>query len=364
MSDLPPLDQAQAYVVVGPNDQRGPYTMELLIDEVVAGRLSDSTPVWWPALTDWTTLSAHPGVAGEIARRRGAVAPAPEWATPTPAPPAPAAYAPPEPVQAYQAPEPQPAPMSYQPEPAASPYAAPAEVVEPVADPFASTAAVAEPVAAQVAEAPEPQPEPVEVVEVTEVVDVTELVDDDGIVVAEVVDVAEIVTVAEIDPQSVAHFEALVGRSSARADAQSRIDGVDESLVAAVIDSARSQGFDLDDRVDVDRGHELRFGEAGGDLLVISLGRIGSIRPEDVRADHVPVTVSYRSGSYEGAIDPGDGSHGQVGITADEWTGQATSSVSLFLGLEDYVGEDMSVDDSAVMRDLSATIAVVRGRLS
>ena len=52
MTDLPPLEEPQAYVVVGPDDQRGPYTMELLIGEVLAGRLSDATPVWWPGLSD------------------------------------------------------------------------------------------------------------------------------------------------------------------------------------------------------------------------------------------------------------------------------------------------------------------------
>ena len=408
MSDLPPLDQAQAYVVVGPNDQRGPYTMELLIDEVVAGRLSDTTPVWWPALTDWTTLSAHPGVAGEIARRRSAAAPAPEWAAPTPAPPAPAAYAQPEPQQpqpqAYAQPEP--APTVYEPSPApqpeASPYAAPVAeaTAASVADPFASSATaeqaspyasapVAEPVsadafAAEVVEIVEVtdvvDADGVVVAEVTDVVDVVEIVDADGVVVAEVVDIMEVTDVVDADgeviaevveasetvvvaPEALASYTALVGRSSQRADAQSRIDNVDEALVVAVIDTAMGLGFDLDDRVDVDRGHELRFGEAGGDLLVISLGRVASMRPEDILDDHVPVTVSYRSGSYEGAIEPGEGTHGAVRVVADEWTGQATSSVSLFLALRDYVGADLTIDESAVVRDLGATIAVVRSRL-
>ena len=356
MSDLPPLDQPQAYVVVGPNDQRGPYTMELLISEVVAGRLSDATPVWWPALTDWTTLAAHPAVAAEISRRRAAAAPAPAWAAPeAPAPepaapeptygaqPAaePAAAEPVAPVEATYQPEPQPEPAPID----ATAYAA------PVADPFAPAAA--EPAAID-------DDEPV-LAEVVEVIDVTELTDADGTVVAEVVEVTDVI---EIDPEALAHYQALVGRSSVRADAQQRIDTVDEALVTAVIEGARGQGFDLDDRVDVDRGHELRFGEAGGDLLVISLGRIASVRPDDIRTDHVPVTVSYRSSSYEGAIEPGDGTHGDVVITADEWTGQATSSVSLFLGLEDYVAEDLTLDDAAVGRDVGAVITVVRGRLA
>jgi len=378
MSDLPPLDQPQAYVVVGPNDQRGPYTMELLISEVVAGRLSDATPVWWPALTDWTTLAAHPAVAAEISRRRAAAAPAPAWATPTPDPyAAPDAYA-----QPAAAPEPA-APAQAQPEPApaADPYAAPAPAADPYAaptpqaaapQPAASPFAAAEPAPAPaevsafvsetvVADAPAAEPADTVDAEVVEIIDVTELTDDDGEVVAEVVEVTEVV---ELDPEVLAHYTALIGRSGRRADAQARVDGVDEALVLAVVDGATSKGFGLDDRVDVERGHELRFGESGGDLLVISLGRIGSTRPEDIRSGHVPITVSYRSGSYEGSVEPGDGSHGAVVITADEWTGQATSSVNLFLGLEDYVDESLELDTDAVTRDIGAVVTVVRDRLS
>ena len=83
MSDLPPLEEPQAYVVVGPDDQRGPYTMELLIGEVLAGRLSDATPVWWPGLADWTTMGGHPALAAEIQRRRTATTDsAPGWVDP------------------------------------------------------------------------------------------------------------------------------------------------------------------------------------------------------------------------------------------------------------------------------------------
>jgi hypothetical protein len=103
MSDLPSLDQPQAYVVVGPDDQRGPYTLDLLIGEVVAGRLHDATPVWWPGLADWTTMTGHPGLASEIQRRRSP-APAASAFTPPAAPPppqqpqAPVPSAPAEPV--------------------------------------------------------------------------------------------------------------------------------------------------------------------------------------------------------------------------------------------------------------------------
>jgi hypothetical protein len=70
MTDLPPLDLPNAYVVLGPDDQRGPYTLELLISEVAAGHLDDNTPVWWPGTAGWTTFAADPVVYAEVRRRR------------------------------------------------------------------------------------------------------------------------------------------------------------------------------------------------------------------------------------------------------------------------------------------------------
>ncbi len=122
MSDLPSLDQPQAYVVVGPDDQRGPYTLELLIGEVVAGRLHDATPVWWPGLADWTTMTGHPALAAEIQRRRSPAA-AP------PVAPAASAFAPP-----VAAPAPQPA-SQYQPAAQFQPVAQPEAQYQPVAQP-------------------------------------------------------------------------------------------------------------------------------------------------------------------------------------------------------------------------------------
>ncbi len=74
MTDLPPLDADIAYVVVAENDQRGPYQLEVLITEVLGGRIYDSTPIWWPGLPEWTTIAAHPGIAAELQRRRDAYA--------------------------------------------------------------------------------------------------------------------------------------------------------------------------------------------------------------------------------------------------------------------------------------------------
>ena len=74
--------------------------------------------------------------------------------------------------------------------------------------------------------------------------------------------------------------------------------------------------------------------------------------------------MSYRSGVFEGGADAGSGSHGEVRIVSDEWTGQATSTVSLFLGVGDYFSESLELDRDALMLDVVATIAVVQQRLS
>ena len=353
MSDLPPLDQSQAYVVVGPNDQRGPYTMELLISEVLAGRLSEATPVWWPGLADWTTMGGHPGVAGELASRRAAAAPAdaPAWADPATQPAA-DPYA-----QPAADPYAQPAADPYA-QPAADPYAQPAAdpYAQPAADPFAAAAAAPAEVAAQ-----DPDVVDAEVVEVD--VAQVDVVDAGGEAPldAEVIEVDEVVAV---DPAHHEAFVALVARSTVRADLQAQVDSVNEQLVGATAAAVVDQGFGFSERVDVDRAFELRFDAADGDLVMVSLGKAAAVRPEDLREDHVPVTISYRSGARTVSSEPGSGAHGEVVVAADEWTGQSTSSVSLFLGLGDYLDERLAVDGQAVARDIGATVAVLRSRLA
>jgi hypothetical protein len=352
MSDLPPLDQSQAYVVVGPNDQRGPYTMELLISEVLAGRLSEATPVWWPGLADWTTMGGHPGVAGELASRRAAAAPAgtPAWAEP-----------------AAQAADPDAPPADPYAQPAADPYAQPAAdpYAQPAADPYAQPAAdpyaqpAADPFAAVAAE-PDQGPDVVD----AEVVEAGVDVADSGVEApldAEVIEVDEVVVV---DPAHHEAFAALVARSAVRADIQAQVDAVNEQLVGATAAAVVEQGFGFSERVDVDRGFELRFDATDGDLVMVSLGKAAAVRPEDLRADHVPVTISYRSGARAVSPQQGSGEHGEVVVAADEWTGQSTSSVSLFLGLGDYLDDRLGVDGQAVARDIGATVAVLRSRLA
>ncbi len=355
MSDLPPLELAQAYVVVGPNDQRGPYTMELLLTEVVEGRLAEATPVWWPGLDDWTTMGGHPAVAVEIQRRRGSAAPA--WADPSTAPPPPGdPYAQPQqyaqPEQGYAQPQQYAEPQQYAPVPS-DPAAQPAQ-----GDPFVAPAPIGtspDPVpsdpAAQPAQGDPFAPAPAEA-EGLDVVD------------AEIVEAA---ATGGADPAQVEVFTLLVARSSARAQRQAQVDAVDESLVAAVSAAAADAGYHLAERNEVERRHELRFENDGGDLVAVSLGRPRALQPEDLRSDHVPLTVTHRRAVAGDGVVPSSGpaepAHGDVVVAADEWTGQSTSSVALFLGLEDYLDEHLGIDGDAVRRDVAAAVAVVVARL-
>jgi len=361
MSDLPPLDQSQAYVVVGPNDQRGPYTMELLVSEVLAGRLSEATPVWWPGLEDWTTMGGHPGVAAELARRRAASAPAaPVWADTSQQPAG--QYAQPAPEQYAQ-----PAPEQYA-QPAPEQYAQPVSDYTP-AQPEPSAGIGADPFGLGVPSASlAEEPGTSEILDQNAAAPHAEHADhaggigsDDHPVDAEVIEIDEVVA---IDPQHHLVFAALVARSSVRAGLQARIDSVNDQLIEAVSSAVTDQGFSLGERVDADRGAELRFDGTQGDLVMVSMGRPAALRPEDLREDHVPITVSYRSGSGGGVVDAGSGSHGDVQVAADEWTGQSTSSVSLFIGLGDYLDDALSLNAAAVRHDIGATVAVLRERLS
>lgn len=440
MSDLPPLDQQQAYVVVGSNEQVGPYALELLISEVVAGRLADTTPVWWPPLADWTTMSMHPGVAAEIARRRAAAGSTPAWAAPASASPygsAPAAQPFAEPVHTEPTQAEPEGPAHF--EPVASPTDGPvvepnggapaaasvfdnptgfeaprgtfdsgtfnsgivdaeivdaevvdAEVVE-AADSAAvsgsgtSEAAAWEAAETQAAETLNSQPQDAAGTETTGFVG--DSVGDIGASdqEAESTDsesapgqAAEVTTTAAetspeggatgpVDDSTRATFNALVERSSTRADSLARVEAVDELFVNEVIASATSLGFGIDDRTDVDRRHELRFGEQSGNLLVISLGQIHSQDPDKIRSTAVPVTISYRADSgalIQATMATTKPNHGEIVVTPDEWTGQTTSSVSLFLSAEDYLNEDLSLAGDALSRDVAAVIKVVRARLA
>jgi len=388
MTDLPPLDQPQAYVVVGPNDQRGPYTLELLIGEVLAGRLHDATPVWWPGLAEWTTMNAHPGVAAELARRRAAYAD-PQAYAPTPQAPAPApgqyeqaqyggydTAAPGQPTQPVSG-------QDYSPDMYAgqSVAANPAIDPTPVQEPYAPVSPVSEPV----------QPEeaaPAEAVGETQLVGESVAAEVAGGETADVFAAPAAAapsgwTVTDPTPEVVspdqvqapepgssvgaeqqAAFAALVGRSRGRAAAGDQVRAVDAGLADAVVAAAESQGFTEGDRTTGDSKHDLRFDGGPGESLGLSLGRLTGDDVAALRSRQVPLTVRFQSATYGGELEAGTGEHGQVTVVSDEWSGQATSTVSLLLPVEDYVNEDLSIDDAAVRRDVGAAVAVVRSRMS
>jgi hypothetical protein len=364
------LDQPQAYVVVGPNDQRGPYTLELLIGEVLAGRLHDATPVWWPGLAEWTTMSGHPGVAAEIARRRAG------YADPT-------AYAAPAQPSAYDAPQ-QTAGQYEQAQQAGWDSGAAQPVQAPAGQDYSAGTYAAQSAPAPVAE--QPAPDPYAAAPVTEVASTPGLQPEAAAVAEEPAPAAAVPsgwTVSEpapevvapdqvhapqpapsVAPEHQAAFDALVARSGARAAAADRVREVDTALADAVAAGAESQGFQEADRTAGDANHDIRFDGAPGESLGITLGRIKGDDVASLRNGQVPLTVRYQSAQYGGGLDAGHGTHGEVVVVSDEWSGQATATVSLLLPLADYLNEDLSVDAVGVLRDVGAAVAVVRGRLA
>jgi len=408
MSDLPPLDQPQAYVVVGPDDQRGPYTLELLIGEVVAGRLHESTPVWWPGLADWTTMSAHPAIAAEIQQRRNPAPAASAFAPPVAVPPPPA-----EP-QAPAQPE-QPAPGQYQqaetygytqsgggypaqatpgqdystemyagnavyanpaidPTPAQEPMAAVSEVDQnvstahdaPVEAQDATWMAGETTVAAEVAGGDE-----ADVPSGTVDADITDAV------VVDAVDItpADFASVDQspagftaagpaqgLDPRDGQAFADLVTRSRARADAASIVADIDSNFVGALGAAVATEGLTETARNDEGDSHRVSYAAGDSATLDVTLDKVTG-QAMAVRDGHVALDVSYRSSTYGGGAQGGTGEHGEITVTTEEWGGAATSQVSLLLPLADYVSEDYTVDRAALERDLHAVVASVRHKL-
>ncbi|MCB1255643.1 MAG: DUF4339 domain-containing protein [Microthrixaceae bacterium] len=383
MSDLPPLDEPHAWIVVRGTEQAGPYPLNVLIDEVVAQRLPDNTPVWWPPLADWTTLSAQPVVAAEVARRRSLVTPG--WAPPPPGQ---------VPVDSTGG--------------AMSPQTGSQAMwsSEPVAPESPSVFGTAD---SQVACAEEPvqsyEPaqtyEPVQSYEVYEAeVDATPAADPSSFDEAEIADAVVIeAAVPEIQEQSVAaetspqvehvesvpvagsvtsftsglegsvrsDFAQLVARSKKRADRLEAVGAVDEKLVSGAVSAAGQCGFVLTERVDVNGNHEMRFNdESGTSLLVISLAELAVSRVDDISSAVLAVTISVRIDGAQ-SVSPRsvvDGEHGQIAVRPDDWTGQTTSTVSLYLGADDYVNADLVVDSAGVERDFRAAIESLKTALT
>ncbi len=370
MTDLPPLDQPQSYVVVGPDDQRGPYTLELLVEEVVAGRLNDNTPVWWPGLADWTTMSAHPGVAAEIARRRGAPDPSAQvpFAAPAPAPvaQAPAAPAPVAPAEpGYPAGQ-----------PAAGDPVGQAQAQDPfsVGDQGSHVAPGSTAGAEGVIAGPDDRgtfgvPEGSTSGEAIEVpaVDITNA-DFNAVDDPVVNDGFRASGPGEgIDPIHAEAFSDLIRRSRARADAASIVADVDSKFVAAVAGAAAAEGFsarsgDPSSEGDGRDSHDLSYASPDGRTLTVHLGRVHG---HDLALGDaaVPFEVALSSTSYVGELQVGTGEHGEVVVSAAEGEVGASAEVDLTLGLGDYLDGDYEVDSDALQRDVRAVVLTLIHRL-
>ena len=382
MSDLPPLDDPLAYVVVGPNDLRGPYPLELLLGEVLAGRLHDATPVWWPGLDEWTTMGAQPGVAAELARRRAgyapqpAVAPAPApgqyqeavdagqgtWSTAAPGQPT-------EPVsgQNYSADmyagESFPVEVATEPAPVQDEWPS-VGVQDEAPTPGMTAPATVEPESTLVGE--------VAPVEVTggEDADVPSAMPAAGSpftssapAEAPVAAMSAGVAAASVAPHHQAAFDELVDRSRSLTAAADQIAASTAAINAAVIGAVESQGFTFAERVDGGDVDEIRFDGEPGETLQVNLGHLVGDDAAEVRSGDVAFGVRFQSSSASASATTAGTPSGGVVVTADEWTGQAVSSAALRLPLDRYLAEDLSVDTAALDRDVVATVAVVRSHL-
>jgi hypothetical protein len=110
--------------------------------------------------------------------------------------------------------------------------------------------------------------------------------------------------------------------------------------------------------------YEIHSEIGSGGMATVALGRLTGDDPDALRGDDVPFEVRYQSSTFGGEVEAEPAGNGQVVVVADEWSGQATSTVWLRLPLEDYLLGDFSVDSGAVARDVGATVAVVRDRMS
>jgi hypothetical protein len=351
MSDLPSLEEPVAYVVVGPDDQRGPYTMELLIGEVLAGRLDDGTPIWWPGLADWTTIGGHPGLAAELHwRRSSAQAAAPGWADGATSIQAPEpVYEAPEPV--YEAPEPvyeAPEPVYEAPEPV---YEAPEPVYE-APEPAAPDAFVVEDGSETTPSWPESRP--------VEPLAATPFDTGSGPVI-------DVQATDGSDGHPGVHtfqreaFEDLVRRSSTRIGAVRSMPDVQRDFMRATVEAVTAQGFSELSRESSEGVNELRFRGQDDLQLVVTVGDFAGVGIEELEDTVLPLGVSL--GPAPGSRAGGLGSHGDVVVVSDEWSGRSTAAVSLLLGLGDYVSSGLAVDHGAVARDIGATVSVVQERL-
>lgn len=314
MTDLPPIDQPNAYVVLGPDDQRGPYTLELLISEVVAGRLQDVTPLWWPGIGDWTTFAANPAVAAEIQRRRtGSQAPTDAFA-------------------------PQPQPAQQQPGQGSQPGQGQPQAV----DPQAATAGAG-------VGAPYDQASDLAPIEV-------EPTAADFSAVGRPVEGFRAGSAMGLDPMHGQNFADLITRSRARAEAAALVEQIDERFTESLLSATNLLGLSMISESGDDGMHDLHFEDPDSGSLSVSLTQITGQLVADPHG-HATLDMTWSSPGYAGASSASAGEHGEVVVTAGGPDAISTASVSLLLALEDYVSAEHIVDTDALERDFAAVAA-------
>lgn len=317
MSALPPLDQPVAWVVVHGHEQVGPYALDVLIDEVIAERLADTTPVWWPPLGDWTTIRNSSELVGEIERRRRTDAPG--WA----------------PVVTGDA------------------------EVEGSGPEYPG---------AGVADATVTEPE-VEVIdfEVLELEPTTDPdSDDDEAGIVDAVITSPIVTTRRTDTVLVA----LVDRSRSIAERLEAISEADDLFVSTMVTVGDAHGLSFSDHHSGPDEHRINLRDQSGDReLTVLLGRVPT-GVHDVTVDPVlplSMVLSVR-GLVPSATMPDTGrdttdEHGSIVIAVDERSGRLTGRIALFLATPDYVDDTLTVDVDRLYRDLERVVAALDASL-
>lgn len=322
MDGLPPLDQPVAWVVVHGQERIGPYALDVLIDEVVAGRLAETTPVWWPPLVDWTTVMANDALVTEIERRRhGSV---PGWA----------------PLSLTGGTEPVGLDEDFSTDSGSTdgrvgaPHGSGPVVVE--------RAATVEIVEAEVVD-PDPDHDPV--------------VEDGDIVDA-------IITV----PSTIGHrtnrlFLDLVGRSARVAEQMDAITAADQAFVIEMIAVGDRHGLGFTDHHSGSDEHRIHLRDVSGNReLTVLLGRIGTASRHLTVCSTVPLSVvlSARGAAMVGRRSSPTGGtadeHGTVSVLFDERSGRMNAAISLFLTVSDYVDDFLTVNSSRLHDDLDSVV--------
>lgn len=349
MDRLPPLDQPVAWVVVHGHEQAGPYTLEVLISEVVAGRLAETTPVWWPPMADWTTIMANDAMAAEIERRRATDVPG--WA-----------------------------PLSLTGGSTTSLVGEPSDGQDrgrdgggDEVDPGPTGSVDPGAVGTDDPGAPAHDVHAAEVI--TPEIVTAEMIDLEAM--PEIVDMAEDVEVVDAiittgPRRDDTRFLSLVERSTHRAGRLAALAEVDDRFVAEMVAAGDVRGLGFADHHSGSDEHRINLRDVSGDReLTVLLGRVDRRRPDVMIEQVVPLTVVLSARGVLTAVDPSldggdaaDDVHGRISISRDERSGRTTASISLLLGVDDYVGRDLVVDPLPLREDLGSVVDALDAALS